>query len=64
MLAWLARWNRLLGAHVGLEILSVRVDGDELDLGTRKINFRKRFFRVKQRPVRVPVRKRPTTDDS
>ncbi len=49
---------------MGLEILSVRVDGDELDLGTRKINFRKRFFRVKQRPVRVPVRKRPTTDDS
>lgn len=45
------------------EILSVRVDGDELDLGTRKITFRKRFFRVKQRPVRVPVRKRPTTDD-
>jgi hypothetical protein len=45
------------------EILTVRVDGNELDLGTRKINFRKRFFRVKQRPVRVPVRKRPTTDD-
>jgi hypothetical protein len=45
------------------EILSVRVDGNELDLGTRKITFRKRFFRVKQRPVRVPVRERPTTDD-
>ena len=45
------------------EILSVRVDGNELDLGTRKISFRKRFFRVKQRPLRVPLRKRPTTDD-
>jgi hypothetical protein len=45
------------------EIPTAKVDGDELDLGTRKITFRKRFFRVKQRPVRVPVRERPTTDD-
>lgn len=45
------------------EIATARVDGDELDLGTRKIRFRKRFFRVKQRLVRVPVRERPTTDD-
>lgn len=45
------------------EIPSVRVDGNELDLGTRKITFRKRFFRVKQRLVGVPVRERKTTDD-
>lgn len=45
------------------ELASVRIDGNELDLGTRKITFRKRFFRVKQRLVRVPVRERPTTDD-
>ena len=45
------------------EIATAHVDGDQLDLGTRKIRFRKRFFRVKQRPVRVPVRERPTTDD-
>lgn len=45
------------------ELVSVRVDGNELDLGTRKITFRKRFLRVKQRLVQVPVRKRPTTDD-
>jgi hypothetical protein len=45
------------------EIATARVDGDELDLGTRKIRFRKRFFRVKHRLVRVPVRERPTTDD-
>jgi hypothetical protein len=45
------------------EILPVRVDGNELDLGTRKITFRKRFFRVKQRPVRVPVREHKGTDD-
>ena len=45
------------------ELATVRIDGEELDLGTRKITFRKRFFRVKQRPMRVPVRERPTTDD-
>ena len=45
------------------ELTTARIDGDELDLGTRKITFRKRFFRVKQRPTRVPVRERPTTDD-
>ncbi|MFQ5790917.1 MAG: hypothetical protein ACE5JI_10630 [Acidobacteriota bacterium] len=45
------------------ELATVRVDGDELDLGTRKITFRKRFFRVKQRLIRVPVRERPDTDD-
>ena len=45
------------------EIPTARIDGDELDLGTRKVRFRRRFFRTKQRPVRVPVRERPTSDD-
>ena len=45
------------------EIATAKVDGDELDLGTRKVRFRRRFFRVKQRLLRVPVRERPTTDD-
>lgn len=43
------------------EIETARLDGEELDLGTRKVTFRRRFFRVKERPV--PVRRRPTTDD-
>ncbi|MGD8441396.1 MAG: hypothetical protein PVG53_12740, partial [Holophagae bacterium] len=43
------------------EIETARVDGDMLDLGTRTVRFRRRFFRVKQRLV--PVRTRPTTDD-
>ena len=41
------------------EIETASVDGDELDLGTRKIRFRRRFFRVKQRPIVVPVREHP-----
>jgi hypothetical protein len=45
------------------EIATARLDGDALDLGTRKVRFRRRFFRTKQRLVRVPVRQRPTTDD-
>ena len=45
------------------EIPTVSIDGDELDLGTRKIRFRRRFFKTKQRLVRVPVRERPETDD-
>lgn len=45
------------------EIATARVDGEELDLGTRRITFRKRFFRVKQRPVRVPIRERPAAAD-
>jgi hypothetical protein len=45
------------------EIATARLDGDELDLGTRKVRFRRRFFRTKQRPLRVPVRNRPTSDD-
>lgn len=45
------------------EIETARVDGEMLDLGTRTVRFRRRFFRVKQRPVRVPVRRRPEADD-
>ena len=39
------------------------VDGSDLllpeDWGTRTVRFRRRFFRVKQRPLVVPVRRRP-----
>jgi len=45
------------------DLPTVRVDGEELDLGTRKVRFRRRFFRVKQRPVRAPVRERPAAKD-
>lgn len=49
------------------EIPTVSVDGDELELpdslGTRRVRFRRRHFRVKRRPVAVPVRERATTDD-
>ncbi len=45
------------------EIQSVSIDGDELDLGTRRIRFRRRFMRVKRRPVAVPVRRRPTPEN-
>jgi hypothetical protein len=45
------------------EIPTAEVDGDELDLGTRKVRFRRRFFRVKQRPLAVPVRERPAPED-
>jgi hypothetical protein len=45
------------------EIATARVDGDELDLGTRRVRFRRRFFRAKRRLVRVPVRERPESDD-
>ena len=41
------------------EIETASIDGDELDLGTRKIRFRRRFFRVKQRPIAIPVRQHP-----
>jgi hypothetical protein len=43
------------------EIETARIDGDELDLGTRKVRFRRRFFRVKRRPV--PVRERPRAEN-
>jgi hypothetical protein len=45
------------------EIATARVDGDELDLGTRRVRFRRRFFRAKRKLVRVPVRERPQSDD-
>jgi hypothetical protein len=45
------------------EIATAMVDGDELDLGTRKVRFRRRFLRVKSRPVPVPVRQHPRPDD-
>jgi hypothetical protein len=45
------------------EIATARVDGEFLDLGTRTIRFRRRFMRVKQRPIAVPVRARPTADE-
>jgi hypothetical protein len=45
------------------EIATARVDGELLDLGTRTIRFRRRFMRVKQRPVAVPVRKRPVAEE-
>jgi len=45
------------------EIAAARIDGELLDLGTRSVRFRRRFLRVKQRPVAVPVRRRPSPDD-
>lgn len=45
------------------ELPTARVEGSELDLGTRKVRFRRRFFRVKQRPVAIPVRRRPAPAD-
>lgn len=45
------------------EIETARVEGSVLDLGTRKIRFRRRFFRVKQRPIALPVRERPQPGD-
>jgi len=45
------------------ELPTARVDGELLDLGTRTVRFRRRFFRVKQRPVAVPVRRRPKPGD-
>jgi hypothetical protein len=45
------------------EIATVRLDGSELDLGTHKVRFRRRFLRVKRRPISVPVRGRPQADD-
>lgn len=45
------------------ELATARIDGDELDLGTRKIRFRRRFFRVKQRPVAIPVQRARREED-
>lgn len=45
------------------DLQNVRVDGEMLDLGTRRVRFRRRFFRTKRRPVAVPIRRRPTPED-
>jgi hypothetical protein len=45
------------------EIETARVEGGELDLGTRKVRFRRRFFRTKRRPIALPIRERPRPDD-
>jgi hypothetical protein len=45
------------------DLPTARIDGEMLDLGTRKVRFRRRFFRVKRRPLRVPVRRREAPDD-
>jgi hypothetical protein len=45
------------------ELETARVDGEMLDLGTRTVRFRRRFLRVKQRPLAVPVRRRPSPED-
>ena len=45
------------------EIETAEVDGESLDLGTRTVRFRRRFFRVKQRPVAIPVHERPESPD-
>lgn len=42
-------------------IETARIDGDVLDLGTRRVRFRRRFFRIKRRLV--PVRSRPAPRD-
>ena len=45
------------------EIPTVDIDGSKLDLGTRRIRFRRRFLRVKQQPRRLPLRERPAPTD-
>jgi hypothetical protein len=45
------------------DLPTARVDGEMLDLGTRSVRFRRRFLRVKQRPVAIPVRRRPEPKD-
>ncbi len=50
-------------AETADDLGTVRIEDDMLNLGSRKVRFRRRFFRVKQRPIAVPVRQRPQTDD-
>ena len=45
------------------DVETARLDGEDLDLGTRKVRFRRRFFRVKRRWTRVPVRRHPQPAD-
>ena len=44
------------------EVPTVRLDGEDLDLGNRKVRFRRRFRRTKSRPVPVPARRRRPED--
>ncbi len=46
------------------DLSTVKVDGEHLDLGVRSVRFRRRFFRVKTRPVLVPVRRRPGPEEA
>lgn len=45
------------------DVATARLDGEDLDLGTRRVRFRRRFFRVKKRWMRVPVREHPEPAD-
>lgn len=49
------------------DLPTARVDGSDLllpeDWGTRKIRFRRRHFKVKRRPVALPVRRHPRPAD-
>jgi hypothetical protein len=45
------------------DLPTAKIEGEMLNLGTRKIRFRRRFFRVKQKPILVPVTKRRQPDD-
>jgi len=55
-------WQQTAG-----DLSVAHVDGTDLllpeDWGTRTVRFRRRFFRVKQRPLVVPVRQRPQPTD-
>ncbi|HMB54974.1 MAG TPA: hypothetical protein VKU40_16780 [Thermoanaerobaculia bacterium] len=44
--------------EVAEDLETARLDGEDLDLGTRRVRFRRRFFRVKKRLMPVPVRER------
>lgn len=45
------------------DLATAKIDGEDLDLGTRKVRFRRRFFRVKQRRRLVPVERRNVPQD-
>lgn len=46
------------------DLPTLHIDGDELDLGTRRIRFRRRFFKVKRTAhVRIPIKEHPHTED-
>lgn len=49
------------GEHA--EIATARVEGDELDLGSRRIRFRRRFLRTKSRPLALSGRRRERPED-